>query len=325
MLRARMHKEYNNVSNRPVVLGRFAPSPSGRIHIGNLFSFLVAYIHARQQGGSVVLRIEDLDPDRSKQTYIDQLFYDLEWFGFEWDGEVLYQSKRTDAYEAAFEALNAKDLVYPCFCTRADLHAARAPHAGEEREYYGTCRGLTAAERAVKAEKRNPSQRVIVPDATIEFRDVFQGAQSFNLATSSGDFIVRRSDGVFAYQLAVVVDDAYSSVTSVVRGYDLLSSTPRQIYLQQALGFETPEYGHVPLLIDKSGVRLSKRNNDASLEYLIDECKLSAERIMSHLLFRAGVLKEDGEFSLEELISLANFGALSKKPAFIWDYGFLNK
>lgn len=324
MLHARMRKEHNNVSNRPVVLGRFAPSPSGRIHIGNLFSFLVAYIHARQQGGSVVLRIEDLDPDRSKQTYIDQLFYDLDWFGFEWDGEVLYQSKRTEAYEAAFGVLKDKNLVYPCFCTRADLHAARAPHAGEEREYYGTCRGLMAAERLLKAELRNPSQRVIVPNAAIKFCDAFQGEQTFNLSTSSGDFIVRRSDGVFAYQLAVVVDDAYSGVTSVVRGYDLLSSTPRQIYLQQVLGFETPEYGHVPLILDASGVRLSKRNNDASLEYLVDRCKLSPERIMSELLFKAGVLPPefgvDEVSSLSDLIQLVDLSKLNGRESFIWSH-----
>lgn len=193
----------------------------------------------------MLLRIEDLDPDRCRPDYIETLKRDLDWLGLDWDEEQTPQSMRADAYHAEFERLRALGLVYPCYCSRAELHAASAPHASDGNVIYaGTCRSLTEAERAAKIRK--PAWRVIVPDTVITVQDGLQGAYSENLARDCGDFIIRRSDGVYAYQLAVVTDDAAGGVTEVVRGRDLLSSVPRQMWLQKTLGFPTPAYYHGP-------------------------------------------------------------------------------
>lgn len=306
-----------NDLSQPVV-GRFAPSPSGRIHVGNLFSFMVAYIRAHQKGGSCVLRIEDLDPDRSKQCHIDQIFRDLDWFGFEWSGEAVYQSERTEAYQEAFDALDSMDLLYPCFCTRADLHAAQAPHPGEEFVYQGTCRHLSHDEQAEKARVRNPAYRICVTNDEIVIDDAFQGEHHYNLQGSSGDFIVRRSDKTFAYQLAVVVDDAYQQVNDVCRGIDLLSSAPRQRYLQELLGLPEVTYAHVPLFLDEEGRRLSKRNNDATLSYLIDSLGLTACQILGYIAYCSGMIDSWESVSLSELIQFASLDALTNTTSIVW-------
>ena len=214
----------------------------------------------------MVLRLEDLDPDRCTQAWCDQVMRDLEWLGLDWDNEPVYQSRRTPAYEAAFRQLEEKRLVYPCFCTRAERMAASAPHRSDGQAVYdGRCRRLTAEQREDLARQRNPAWRLAVPDRAGSFRDLLQGMYEENLLRDCGDFILRRSDGVYAYQLAVVVDDAWMGVTQVVRGSDLLSSTPRQRYLLELLGCPAPEYGHVPLLLAPDGRRLAKRDRDQEL------------------------------------------------------------
>ena len=232
-------------------VGRFAPSPSGRIHLGNILCALLVWLSARQKGGKVVLRIEDLDTARCPRRYARQMEDDLRWLGLDWDqgpgvggpDEPYDQSERTALYQAALEKLEQKGLVYPCFCTRAELHAASAPHREDGQVVYaGTCRNLTAAEAAEKAKQRPPALRLRVPEESWGFTDGHLGAYEENLARDCGDFLLRRSDGMFAYQLAVVVDDAAMGVTEVVRGADLLDSTPRQLYLYDLLGLTPPRF-----------------------------------------------------------------------------------
>lgn len=272
-----------------MVVGRFAPSPSGRMHLGNVFSALLAWLSVRSCGGQMLLRIEDLDPDRCRSEYAEQLKRDLDWLGLDWDVEQPPQSTRTEAYRAAFERLERLGLVYPCYCSRTQLHAASAPHASDGTVIYaGTCRALTASQRA--AQTRTPAWRIRTSDTEIRFTDGLQGAYTQNLAAQCGDFILRRSDGVYAYQLAVVVDDAAGGVTQVVRGRDLLSSTPRQLWLQTLLGLPEPEYYHVPLLVAPDGRRLSKRERDLDLGAL--RKRFSAPELIGRFAFWAGLQPE---------------------------------
>ena len=265
-------------------IGRFAPSPSGRMHLGNVFSAMLAWLSVKSVGGTMILRIEDLDPDRCRPEYAEQLKRDLEWLGLGWDTEQTPQSQRTQAYAAAFAKLD----TYPCYCSRNELHAASAPHASDGTVIYaGTCRNLTDAERAAKT--RRPAWRVRVPEEEIMFVDGLQGEVRENLARECGDFILRRSDGVYAYQLAVVVDDAAGGVTQVVRGADLLRSTPRQLWLQAQLGFAHPCYYHVPLLCAPDGRRLSKREHDLDLGALRQT--QTAEQLLGKLAYLAGILE----------------------------------
>lgn len=246
--------------------GRFAPSPSGRMHLGNLFSFLLAWLSAKSRGGSMVLRIEDLDPARCKPAYAWQLMEDLEWLGLDWDegGEAAsWQSNRGGLYAAAFEALAAKGLTYPCFCSRIQ-RLNEAPHIHEVSPSC-PCAGLTAGEAAEMAKEKAPSYRVRVPHRTVSFVDGLQGPYEQDLWTDCGDFPIKRADGAWAYQLAVVVDDAAMGVTEVVRGRDLLSSTPRQLWLYEVLGLKAPEFYHVPLLLSSDGRRLAKRDADLDM------------------------------------------------------------
>lgn len=277
-----------------MVIGRFAPSPSGRMHLGNVFSAMLAWLSVRSAGGKMILRIEDLDPDRCRPEYAEQLKRDLEWLDLGWDEEQTPQSQRTAAYAEAFARLD----TYPCYCSRSELHAASAPHASDGTFLYaGTCRNLTAAERAAKT--RRPAWRVRVPEEQISFTDGLQGQVCETLSRSCGDFILRRSDGVYAYQLAVVVDDAAGGVTEVVRGRDLLSSTPRQLWLQTQLGLPHPRYFHVPLLLAPDGRRLSKREHDLDLGAL--RRTLTAEQLLGKLAFLAGLLDRPEAASAAEL------------------------
>ncbi len=279
-------------------IGRFAPSPSGRMHLGNVFSALLAWLSVRSCGGQMLLRIEDLDPDRCRPEYADTLRRDLEWLGLDWDIEQTQQSLRAAEYARQFARLDAAGLVYPCYCTRGELHAASAPHASDGNVVYaGTCRRLTPEGRAAKT--RTPAWRLIVPEETVSFVDGLQGAYVQNLARECGDFIIRRSDGVYAYQLAVVTDDAAGGVTQIVRGCDLLSSTPRQIYLQQLLGFSTPEYYHVPLLTAPDGRRLSKRERDLDMGALRE--RYAPEALVGRLAYLAGLLDAPQSVSACEL------------------------
>ena len=279
------------------VTGRFAPSPSGRIHLGNILCCLLAWLSARQKGGRVILRIEDLDIARCPRRYGEQMCRDIQWLGLDWDeGPVIggpsgpyEQSRRTALYQAALRRLEAQGLVYPCFCTRAELHAASAPHREDGQVVYpGTCRGLTAEQAAERARRtgRAPALRLQVPEEEITFTDGPMGEYREWLPADCGDFLLRRSDGIFAYQLAVVVDDAAMGVTEVVRGADLLASTPRQLLLYRLLGLEAPAFYHFPLLLGSDGQRLSKRNADAGLDTLGE--RYTAPEILGKLAYLAG-------------------------------------
>ena len=279
------------------VVGRFAPSPSGRMHLGNVMSALLCWLSARSAGGRLVLRIEDIDPERSRDEYARFIIEDLRFLGLDWDeGEgaggahgPYRQSGRTLVYEEALRRLDAMGLLYPCFCSRAELHdVTRAPHASDGRLIYGgRCRNLNAQERAEVSARRRPSLRLRVPDETVRFVDGLCGPQAQNLREECGDFIVRRSDGAFAYQLAVVVDDIAMGVTQVVRGRDLLDSTPRQLYLYRLLGARPPAYCHVPLLLAPDGRRLSKRERDLDMGAL--RARYGAEEILGRLAFLTGL------------------------------------
>ena len=292
--------------NTPI-RGRFAPSPSGRMHLGNLWSCLLAWLAARSVGGGMVLRLEDLDPDRCRPEFCDQVMGDLDWLGLDWDGQPIYQSRRTQAYAAAFHALEERGLVYPCFCTRAQRLAASAPHRSDRAALYsGRCRHLAPEARAALSARRVPAWRIQVPEETVSFRDKLQGDCAQNLAAECGDFILRRSDGVYAYQLAVVVDDAFQGVTQVVRGSDLLDSAPRQLWLQSKLGLPHPEYGHVPLLLSPDGRRLAKRDRDLELSQLKE--RFTAPQLVGRLALAAGLLPEYAPVTPQELL-----------PHFAWD------
>lgn len=290
------------------VVGRFAPSPSGRMHLGNVFSCLCAWLSARSQGGSIVLRIEDLDDRCKRPELAAQLIDDLAWLGLQWDEGPYYQHDRLDLYESALHQLQDAGLTYPCFCTRAELHAASAPHASDGTPIYrGACRDLSAEEVARRSALRAPATRLRVPDIdglagdVIEFVDRTYGAQCEALATECGDFLVRRSDGVFAYQLAVVVDDAAMGVTEVVRGCDLLGSTPRQIYLQHLLGLPTPHYAHIPLLMSPDGRRLSKRDRDLDLGELRARFG-TPEALLGWLAGQTGIVPDTTPRTAEQLV-----------------------
>ena len=292
------------------VVGRFAPSPTGRMHAGNVFAALVAWLVAKAQGGRMVLRIEDLDAQRSKREYVDAVQRDFERLGLTWDEGPFFQHDREEAYRAAFDALAARGLVYPCFCTRADLHAGSAPHRGEKPVYPGTCRGLSDEERAQRvAAGRTPAQRLAVPDRDVALQDLVQGSYRQNLARECGDFLVRRSDGAFAYQLAVVVDDAEQGVNSVVRGVDLLCSTPQQMHLQDLLGLPHPVYAHVPLVVAERDRRLSKRDHDAALDALLERFK-TPEGVIGHIAGITGLAASCDPATPEELLQDFDLAAL---------------
>lgn len=295
------------MGEKNVVRGRFAPTPSGRMHLGNVFAALVAWLSVRAAGGEMVLRIEDLDPRAASRERAGLLMDDLRWLGLSWDVGPYWQSERGRLYEEAIERLGAAGLTYPCFCSRAELHTASAPHASDGMPVYaGTCRGLSAEEVARRAAVRPPATRLRVPDATdpagtIAFTDLAYGPQREVLALECGDFLVRRSDGVVAYQLAVVVDDALMGVTQVVRGRDLLGSCARQIYLGRLLGWPAPEFGHVPLLVAPDGRRLSKREKDLDLGAL-RASGVRPERIVGALAAAAGLAEPGWAGRPEELV-----------------------
>lgn len=292
--------------------GRFAPSPSGRMHLGNIWSGLLAWLSARSQGGRMVLRLEDLDPDRCTRAWCDQVMRDLEWLGLTWDNEPVYQSERTDLYAQAFRKLEEQGLIYPCYCTRAERLAASAPHRSDGQAIYdGRCRRRSPQELEELSHSRRPAWRVAVPEEEYAFRDLLQGEVRENLARDCGDFILRRSDGVYAYQLAVVVDDGDMGVTQVVRGSDLLSSTPRQMYLQDLLGLPRPEYGHVPLLLAADGRRLAKRDRDRELGEL--QQQYTAPEILGRLAFMAGLIPEYAPMTAQALVSCFSWDKLPRE------------
>ena len=292
------------------IVGRFAPSPSGRMHLGNIYTALLSWLSVKSRGGKWILRIEDLDPQRSKMEYARRIEDDLLWLGLEWDEGGIegigpngpyMQSQRHNFYEKALEQLKKTCLCYPCTCTRADILATQAPHESDGRVVYkGTCR--PAVLPAPYSEKPKAAVRISVPDENITFTDLIKGTQTVNLARHCGDFIVRRGDGAWSYQLAVVVDDALMGVTEVIRGDDLLLSAAQQIYLYRLLGFTPPEFAHVPLVCNEAGIRLSKRDKSLSMEYL--RAHHTPEEILGMAAHRARLIPYPQAITLQELIEI---------------------
>lgn len=288
-------------------VGRFAPTPSGRMHLGNVFAAMAAWLSIRSQDGELVLRMEDLDIQRTSPEKAAVLREDLRWLGFDWDRETVPQSQRTKVYDEYFQQLKEQGLLYPCYCTRAQLHDVNAPHLSDGTYVYpGTCRNLTAV------PYRIPAWRLKVPQRQIRLTDRNMGEYCQELSTQCGDFVVRRSDGMYVYQLAVVVDDGEAGVTEVVRGVDLLPSAPRQMYLQELLGFENPQYGHVPLLIAPDGRRLSKRDQDMDLGYLRQH--YTPQQLLGSLAYAAGLMDTPQAVSARELIGEFSWKKLKKEP-----------
>ena len=283
------------MTDQKKVVGRFAPTPSGRMHLGNVFAALMAWLSVRSKRGEMVLRMEDLDTQRTSAEFAQVLREDLAWLGLDWDIETPPQSERSTVYDRYFEKMMDEGLLYPCYCTRSQLHGVNAPHLSDGTYVYpGTCRNLTDPPAG-----RKPAWRVMVPDRVWSFRDWVQGDYQLNLATDCGDMVVRRADGVYVYQLAVTVDDGEAGVTEVVRGMDLLSSGPRQMYLQELLGFSHPEYGHVPMLLAPDGRRLSKRDRDLDLGEL--QKHMTPEALIGNLAFAAGLIERFEPVSAKEL------------------------
>lgn len=267
------------------VTGRFAPSPSGILHLGNMTTCLLTWLDSRSVGGSLVFRMEDLDPERSSDVFASQIAEDLRLLGLDWDigyPEPEYsQGNRTELYEDVFGILMRRDMLYPCYCSRSERLAASAPHPGEEHRDPGCrCRYFSRLERAeLEAKGRKPAWKVKVPDKRISFTDGHYGRFEENLA-NSGDFIIKRSDGVFAYQLAVSFDDMDMGINRVVRGRDLLGSTARQIWLISELGGKPPEYCHAPLLIS-GAKKMSKRSGELNMEQL--RSRFSPEELIGYM------------------------------------------
>ena len=306
------------------VRGRFAPTPSGRMHLGNVWCALMAWLAVRSQGGSLILRIEDLNPHRVPAGTEEALIDDLRWLGLDWDEGPIRQSERFALYAEHAARLTAASLTYPCFCSRADLHTAEAPHASDGTPIYaGTCRGLTPEQVAQRqaSRPRPPALRLIVPSAddpagTISFIDGTYGPVLEVLAHECGDFLIQRSDGVFAYQLAVTVDDVLMGVTQIVRGRDLLPSTARQIYLQRLLGFAPqPSYAHIPMLLAADGTRrLSKRDHDCDLGFMREH--FGRPEVLLGRLAQLGGLRGSAEpTSARELLDGFSWEAWAAEPS----------
>lgn len=301
-----------------MTIGRFAPSPTGRMHLGNVFSALLSWLSAKSKGGEWLLRIEDIDPGRSRQEYADMMMHDLEWLGLEWDGTPVYQSQRSGIYEQYFNLLQRKGLTYPCYCTRTDILATQAPHESDGRVVYkGTCRPKhpnvsISSNQPLNHQTTQPAAtRLIVPDRNISFTDGHYGTHSVNLAQQVGDFIIRRKDGAWAYQLAVVVDDALMGVTEVVRGRDLLLSVAQQMYLSEVLELPSAQFIHLPLLCNADMQRLSKR--DKSLDMGCLRMKYAAEDIIGILAHLAGLQSSPTPITAENLIPLFSWNKVPCK------------
>jgi glutamyl-tRNA synthetase len=308
-----------------VTRGRFAPSPTGPLHLGNARTALLSWLASRAAGGAYVMRVEDLDGPRVRPGLEARILEELRWLGLDWDEgpdvggpfAPYRQSERLARYAAALDRLREDGHVYPCFCSRAEITAAsQAPHgpSDEGPRYPGTCRGLAAEEVARRAAARRPAWRFLVPEGTVAFEDGVHGARSHDVATETGDFVVARADGIPAYQLAVVVDDAAMGVSDVVRGDDLLPSTARQLLLYRALELRPPRFAHVPLVTGEDGLRLAKRHGALSLGELRD---LGADpRAVAGLLAAlSGLAPEGAAASPRDLVGAFALARIPRAPA----------
>jgi len=289
-------------------IGRFAPTPSGYLHMGNLMTTLLTWLDIRKIDGQLVFRLEDLDRYRLGYEFSPPLFDDLKWLGLDWDigwngdaSSEYCQANRSEIYEKVFNSFMEKDMVYPCYCSRNERLAAVAPHIGDSLDFGCKCKHLSEDEkRKLERNGKKPSWKIKVPDKNISFVDGHYGVYSGNIA-QQGDFIIRRSDGVYAYQLATSVDDVLMGVTRVVRGRDLISSSIRQIWLIQQLGGTVPEYIHVPLIVTENGRKLSKREGDLNMETF--RKVYTPEKLIGMLSYYAGLTESDDEVSLDALIN----------------------
>lgn len=305
--------------------GRLAPSPTGALHVGNVRTFMIAWLRARQAGGRLILRMEDLDHPKHKPGADRQAVEDLRWLGFDWDEEHV-QSSRTGLYAAAVGKLHASGFVYPCVCSRRDVETAQsAPHAGDQLHYPGTCRDrfrswrdacafLDQAQSAPGTRSRLPCWRFRVPSGTtVSFKDGFAGSYSADVDACFGDFPLARDGQGAGYQLAVVVDDAEMGVTEVVRGDDLLPATPQQILVYRALGLKVPSFFHVPLVTGPDGKRLAKRHGDSRIA-AFRENGVSAERIIGFLAYVSGITAENKPVRLADLTGCFDPTRLPREP-----------
>lgn len=293
-----------------MIVGRFAPSPTGRMHTGNIYTALMSWLSAKARGGRWILRIEDLDPQRSRYEYARLIEDDLSWLGLKWDEGGLdnigpngpyVQSERGEIYRKYLDKLRESDLTYPCYCTRADLMTSSAPHQSDGRVIYpGTCRPSRI--KNIPEGRSIRSTRLMVPDDTVVFTDRIAGPQRFNLARECGDFVVHRADGTWSYQLAVVVDDALMGVTEVVRGDDLLLSAAQQIYLYRIFGFKIPGFAHLPLILNEAGRRLSKRDASESMAEL--RRLHTPTQLLGRVAFLAHLLPEPCSVTLSDLLEI---------------------
>lgn len=319
--------------NNATKKGRFAPTPSGLLHIGNAMTALLSWLHIRQAGGRFVLRLEDIDRPRCRPEWAERQLSDLRWLGLDWDegpdtggsfGSYV-QSERTALYEEAFARLLRDGWLYPCYCSRSELQAiASAPHGlkAEGPAYPGICRYLTELQRREKASRKTPCWRFAMPEQAQAFVDGVAGLQSFP-PRAGGDFVIRRADGLIGYQLAVVVDDAAMGITDVLRGSDLLDSTPRQLLLFQALQLPPPHYSHTPLLLGADGRRLSKRHGAVQLAAL-REAGAAPERIVGWLLYWSGLIDRPEAVKASEAIPLFDLRRI-RRDAVVIEQGILQR
>ncbi len=308
------------MENNAVIKGRFAPSPSGRIHLGNIFSMLLAWLYTKHKGGKIVLRIEDLDKTRCKEEHVLQLLKDLEFLGLNWDEGGNFseyrQSECYNYYTKTLDEISDNAHIYKCFCTRQDLFSHSAPHEADgDIIYSGHCKNMQF--HTDNSEKKH-ALRLSVPDKTICFNDVNYGEFSHNLKTQCGDFILLRSDKVFSYQLAVVADDIRMGITDIVRGRDLLSSCARQIYLYNLLGEKPPEYFHIPLICANDGKRLSKREKSMDLGEL--KKTYTSGQIIGILGAMAGLVPKGQSATPEELLKVFTPQKIGTKDIILSDF-----
>lgn len=311
----------NTGYSETIPTGRFAPSPSGRMHLGNIFTALISWLSVKARGGRWILRIEDLDPQRSRLGYARMIEEDLAWLGLDFDEGGLegrgdhgpyLQSQRDSFYEEALERLKEAALTYPCTCTRADIMATQAPHQSDGRIVYsGRCRPADISRAwGPGSDSLRAATRLVVPDEDITFVDRVYGLQRVNLARHCGDFILRRADKAWAYMLAVVVDDAAMGVTEIVRGNDLLLSAAQQLYLYRLLGFPAPEYAHLPLIGNAGGRRLSKRDEAMSMEQL--RRRFTPEELVGRLAFMANIIPDPQPCTPQSLIGYFDWNKIPR-------------